>query len=157
MSLESVATGSQPHPSTSVASAQANVWRGPSWAVLVGSLVLAVYLLLLPLVAQTWQATGDEPHYLLAAHSLAIDGDFDLSNNYTNRDYLNFYVSRDIVPQVRLNAAGQQLLDHYPALPVLTAPAYGVGRSRGRAAATGRAGRPAGRVDVSALCRHQRG
>ena len=94
------------------------------WAGVVGLLVTSVYLLLLPFVARTWQATGDEPHYLLAAHSLVADGDFDLSNNYAQLDYLAFYASKDITPQVRLNAAGEQILSHSPGLPVLIAPAY---------------------------------
>ena len=52
------------------------------WAIIAGVVVMAVYLLLLPLVTRTWRATGDEPHYLLAAHSLGIDRDLDLANNY---------------------------------------------------------------------------
>jgi hypothetical protein len=35
--------------------------------------------------------TGDEPHYLLVAHSLAFDGDLDLDNNRRERDYRLFY------------------------------------------------------------------
>lgn len=35
--------------------------------------------------------TGDEPHYLLVAHSLAFDGDMDLRNNLAQNDYLAFY------------------------------------------------------------------
>jgi len=35
--------------------------------------------------------TGDEPYYLLIAHSLAHDGDFELTNNFENKDYLAFY------------------------------------------------------------------
>jgi hypothetical protein len=30
----------------------------------------------------TFAGTGDEPHYLAVAHSIAFDGDFDLANNY---------------------------------------------------------------------------
>jgi hypothetical protein len=89
--------------------------------------VMAVYLLLLPFVTRTWRATGDEPHYLLAAHSLGIDGDLDLANNYANLDYLNFYFSQDIVRQVRYTESGQEILDHYPALPLLVTPAYLMG------------------------------
>jgi hypothetical protein len=37
--------------------------------------------------------SGDEPHYLLAAHSLIHDGDFDLANNYRDKDYRVFYRS----------------------------------------------------------------
>ncbi len=35
--------------------------------------------------------TGDEPYYLLIAHSLIHDGDFELTNNFEERDYLAFY------------------------------------------------------------------
>ncbi|MFQ5612686.1 MAG: hypothetical protein ACE5H9_11200 [Anaerolineae bacterium] len=98
--------------------------RAPGWAGLTGALVLAVYLALIPYVARAWRATGDEPHYLLAAHSLARDGDFDLADNYDRRDYLDFYISRDLDRQIRLNRAGQQILNHQLGLPVLIAPAY---------------------------------
>jgi hypothetical protein len=87
----------------------------------------AFYLGLLPFIARTWRATGDEPHYLLAAHSLAVDRDFDLANNYEQLDYLNFYFSREIDRQIRLNRAGQQILNHQPGLAVLIAPAYAGG------------------------------
>ncbi len=96
----------------------------PSWAVFVGVLVMSLSLALLPFVERTWRATGDEPHYLLTAHSLVNDLDFDLANNYHQLDYLAFYYSQDIVPQVRLSPTGQQILDHHLALPVLIAPAY---------------------------------
>ncbi len=105
-------------------------WRdlpSPGWATAIGVLVLFFYVLLLPFIARTWRTTGDEPHYLLAAHSLVTDWDFDLSNNYAQFDYLNFYLSKDIVPQIRLTASGQQILDHYPGLPLLIAPAYAWG------------------------------
>lgn len=35
--------------------------------------------------------TGDEPHYLVVAHSLAIDHDLSLLNNYERRHYRAFY------------------------------------------------------------------
>ncbi len=34
--------------------------------------------------------SGDEPHYLLIAHSILNDGNFNLKNNYANRDYTNY-------------------------------------------------------------------
>lgn len=34
--------------------------------------------------------TGDEPHYLIINHSLVSDKDFDLKNNYVNKDYSLF-------------------------------------------------------------------
>lgn len=98
--------------------------NNPSWAVWVGAITLVIYLALLPLVERTWRATGDEPHYLLTAHSLVHDLDFDLANNYAQLDYLNFYISQDITPQILLSPSGQQILDHQLGLPVLIAPAY---------------------------------
>ena len=60
----------------------------PTWATFVGVTILVLNLALVPYVARTWPATGDEPHYLLAAHSLVTDLDLDLANNYAQFDYL---------------------------------------------------------------------
>ncbi len=114
----------------------------PSGAVLTAALVMAVSLALLPVIERVWRPTGDEPHYLLAAHSLVADGDLDLTNNYDQLDYLAFYYSKDIVRQVRLDASGQQILDHQLGLPVLIAPAY---------ALAGRAGVLAFQVIIAGL------
>lgn len=97
------------------------------WLALVGLCVAAVYLLLLPYIERTWRTTGDEPHYLLTAHSLVHDFDLDLTNNYNQFDYLGFYFSKDITRQVRYNPAGQEILNHYLGLPILIAPAYALG------------------------------
>ncbi|HEY7161875.1 MAG TPA: hypothetical protein VH815_11485, partial [Acidobacteriota bacterium] len=35
--------------------------------------------------------TGDEPHYLIVAHSLALDRDISLLNNYQKHHYHYFY------------------------------------------------------------------
>ena len=35
--------------------------------------------------------TGDEPHYLVVAHSIALDRDLSLLNNYQKRAYQYFY------------------------------------------------------------------
>jgi hypothetical protein len=94
------------------------------WPILTGAFILAISLALLPFIERTWRATGDEPHYLLTAHSLVADRDFDLTNNYAQFDYLNFYFSQNITPQVRFSPGGQQILDHQLGLPVLIAPAY---------------------------------
>lgn len=94
------------------------------WSLTVMVIILTLSLAALPFIERTWRATGDEPHYLLAAHSLVADGDFDLSNNYTQLDYLNFYLSKDIIPQIRFTPGGQQILDHQLGLPLLLAPAY---------------------------------
>jgi hypothetical protein len=89
-----------------------------------GLITLAVYLALLPWTTRVWLRTGDEPHYLIAAHSLAYDGDFDLSNNYDPDVYQNWYTVADIGRQVRIRADGAQFLVHTYGLPLLLAPVY---------------------------------
>ncbi len=90
-------------------------------------LTLAVYVALVPWLARVWQRSGDEPHYLLAAHSLAHDGDLDLSNNYAQRDYAAFYTDYYLNPHVHIRADGQQVLTHNLGLSFAVAPAYALG------------------------------
>ena len=68
------------------------------------------------------EPTGDEPHYLLMAHSLAFDGDFDLKNNFENKDYLNFY-SRELVPQTPIQGPNHYSY-HSMGYPILIAIPY---------------------------------
>src|SRR3972149_488457 len=61
----------------------------PEWVVF----LISATVVLLP---STWAVVGwepqsDEPHYLLAAHSLARDGDLDVANNYAQNDQWPFY------------------------------------------------------------------
>ena len=88
---------------------------------------LAVYLALVPWLARAWARSGDEPHYLLAAHSLAVDGDLDLANNYAQADYRAFYSEYYLNPHVVYRADGQQVLTHNLGLSLLIAPAYAAG------------------------------
>ncbi|MBL8057843.1 MAG: hypothetical protein JNK29_14160 [Anaerolineales bacterium] len=90
-----------------------------------------VYQALLPVALRAWPATGDEPHYLLAAHSLAFDGDLDLANNYANRDYAAFYPAGFLDPHVRVQPDGAQLLSHDLGLPLLIALPYAAGGRAG--------------------------
>src|SRR3989304_2526209 len=87
-------------------------------------ITLAVYAALVPWMVRVWQRTGDEPHYLLAAHSLAFDGDLDLANNYARRDYLSFYGDANLTPHTRPGPNGQAVLTHNLGLSFLIAPAY---------------------------------
>lgn len=43
--------------------------------------------------SRVFSPTGDEPHYLVIAHSLAMDGDISLLNNYQEQHYRVFYDS----------------------------------------------------------------
>ena len=71
-----------------------------------------------------WTATvcdlsGDEPHYLLMAQSLIRDGDLDLSNNYQNKDYLQFYHRGDLQPQALEHVIDGKRYSHHPLGSVL--------------------------------------
>jgi hypothetical protein len=60
----------------------------------------------LVLVLQGITFSGDEPNYLLSAHSLLRDGDINLANNYAQRDYFHFYSEKDN-PRLRMGIYGR--------------------------------------------------
>lgn len=71
--------------------------------------------------------SGDEPHYLLISHSVLKDGDFDLSNNYANKDY-----ARILPPEVQISphiarGTGDKYSFHSPGLSMLLLPFYSLG------------------------------
>jgi hypothetical protein len=73
--------------------------------------------------------SGDEPHYLLIAHSLLKDGDFDLANNYAQRDYAGFMkfegkIEAHVVPGAR---PGGRYSFHSPGVSFLLFPFYSLG------------------------------
>jgi hypothetical protein len=73
-------------------------------------------------------ADGDEPHYLLVAHSLAYDGDLDLANNLARQDYSVFYsytLGPAVDGQIRDFRGNDRLISkHDIGLPLLIAPFY---------------------------------
>lgn len=93
--------------------------------------------------------TGDEPHYLLLAHSIAFDGDIDLYNNRKNKDYEAYY-HRKVSGYVKTREFWQPIVKgrlkdapdeywHYrklsvcpPGMPILIAPVYRLGHTWGR-------------------------
>ncbi|HLF26096.1 MAG TPA: hypothetical protein VJG32_07160 [Anaerolineae bacterium] len=105
-----------------------SILRRPTWIVLVLSLVIT--LLPLAWVSTVWAPQGDEPHYLLAAHSLVVDGDLDLANNYAQRDYARFYPDA-LDRHVRIGRDGRAYLSHDLGLPILISPAYALGGRAG--------------------------
>jgi len=93
--------------------------------------VLAVYVALLPWTGQVWTRTGDEPHYLVAADSLARGDGFDLRHSYNPAVYLDWYPSPNLNPQVQTRPDGAEYLIHTYGLPLLIAPAYWLAGARG--------------------------
>lgn len=88
-------------------------------------LPFAVYLALLPWSADRRQPDGDEPYYLLVTHSLAYDGDAELTNNYADGDH-RFFMDRPIGPQPGdpVGPEGELFSRHNELLPLVLVPAY---------------------------------
>lgn len=78
---------------------------------------------------------GDEPHYLLAAQSLAFDGDLDVANDYRSRERTRRIVKAFPLETFRhaadLNGSGKLRPLHGVGLSVLLAPAVGLGGRTG--------------------------
>lgn len=72
------------------------------------------------------QPTGDEPIYLLVAHSIVYDRDIDLKNNYERKDYRRFYLNRELESQeIEING---KLYSYHPAFySLLIMPFYLIG------------------------------
>jgi hypothetical protein len=78
------------------------------------------------LVSRGDSFSGDEPHYLLLCHSLLRDGDFDLDNNYRQRDYAGFMmfegkIDAHVVPGSK---PGSRYSFHSPGVAFLILPFY---------------------------------
>jgi hypothetical protein len=79
------------------------------------------------LVTKGMNFSGDEPHYLLISHSVLADGDFDLSNNYADRDYSKILPPNvQITPHIAPGTDGKFSF-HSPGLSLLLLPFYSVG------------------------------
>ncbi len=87
-------------------------------------LPLVVYLAIQPWSSSHRQPDGDEPYYLLVAHSLAYDFDVDLSNNY--QDDWQRFMKRRIEPQPGdpVGDDGEIYSRHGFLLPLILTPAY---------------------------------
>lgn len=64
--------------------------------------------------------TGDQPHYVLGAISLVKDGDFNVYNNYANRDYREFGFEQ-LSPQSKEIRPGVLITEHGIGFPALLA------------------------------------
>lgn len=92
---------------------------------------LVLYLALALWMTAHWTPLGDEPHYLLAAHSLVHDRDLDLANNYAQRDFQNFFDGEALDPHVKILPNGAQILNHDFGLPFALALPYALGGRTG--------------------------
>ncbi|MCB1056377.1 MAG: hypothetical protein KDD11_12825 [Acidobacteria bacterium] len=88
-------------------------------------LPLVVYLAITPWMSAQRPPDGDEPYYLLLAHSLSHDLDADLANNYAEEDWRTF-MDRPIAPQPGdpTGPDGEVYSRHNEMLPLLLAPGY---------------------------------
>jgi hypothetical protein len=95
-------------------------------------LPLVVYLAWMPWATAQRPPDGDEPYYLLIAHSLAYDFDAELTNNYAAEDSLSF-VDRALEPQPHdpRGPSGEMYSRHNVLLPLVVAPAYRLAGSHG--------------------------
>ncbi len=96
-------------------------------ACLVFLLSFLCFMALTPWVHRRWVPSGDQPHYLLATHSLLIDHDADLRNNYLQQDYAVYYPADWLDPHVKKTTSGRWYPLHDMALSILMVPAYAVG------------------------------
>ncbi|HUP25513.1 MAG TPA: hypothetical protein VNB06_21555, partial [Thermoanaerobaculia bacterium] len=93
---------------------------------------LAFYTAVLPWSTSQRPPDGDEPWYLLTAHSLAQDFDTDLADDYRDRESLRF-LDRAIEPQPGdpVGPSGEIYSRHAPFLPILLAPFYAAAGKHG--------------------------
>jgi hypothetical protein len=85
---------------------------------------LLIYAGISPWVALAAWPDADEPHYLLLTHSLVVDRDFDMANNYELGHYKSFYPP-DLKEQHTLrNRRGEAVPIHDVGISVLLVPGY---------------------------------
>ncbi len=72
------------------------------------------------------RTTGDEPHYLLTALSLAEDHDLDVADERREVRYLPFSETPPLI-QAEIGSGGRQVEPHDPLLPAVLAPAMALG------------------------------
>jgi hypothetical protein len=93
--------------------------------------VLALAALTAAFLAMRPDTTGDEPHYLLVAESIAFDGDLDLTNDYASRERtLRVTTSFPLDPfrhAADYDDSGRLRPLHGVGLSALLAPAVGLG------------------------------
>ncbi len=114
------------------------------WVLLVFGVTFLFYgLFVNRIILYSSPPTGDQAFYLMVTMSIVQDGDFNLANNYANRDENKFYSLAPHPPNfVGMDApyplpphngftparpAGEQYNFHWPGLSLLVAPAWVIG------------------------------
>ncbi|HEX9636730.1 MAG TPA: hypothetical protein VGB99_04300, partial [Acidobacteriota bacterium] len=98
--------------------------RGGFHPLALAALSLTLYLAInYGITGPPFPATGDEPHYLLIARSLARDFDIDLTNDYAGAAARRF-TPMPLGPHAITGPGGRLTSFHFPALPLLLAPLY---------------------------------
>lgn len=102
--------------------------------VLVFLVSLAIYVFMTDnLIAKVRFPTGDEPYYLLMAHSLLHDHDLELTNNFAERDYWDYYPG-ELYPRHESKTVRPGLWSkHAPGVAALIVPGYALAGWRGGA------------------------
>jgi hypothetical protein len=104
-----------------------STWGVVGW---LAPLVAAFAVYLLTYDAMNPVTTGDEPHYLLVAESIAFDGDIDLRNDYASRErtlrVVNMFPLDYNVQAAVYKESGELRPLHGVGLSALLAPAVGV-------------------------------
>jgi hypothetical protein len=99
-------------------------------AVAIWLVLFAVYLATIGLHAfGSSDYGGDEPHYLLTAQSIVSDGDFDVFDDYRDREYREFY-PYTLDPHGALTR-GRLHEPHGIGFPLLISPAYAIAGAKG--------------------------
>lgn len=94
----------------------------------VGLVSVAVYgAAAVRLVSTDLYPGGDEPHYLVLAQSIWLDGDLDIENNHARRDYAAYLGTASLEPHsLARGVDGAQYSVHPIGLPLMVAPILAV-------------------------------
>jgi len=93
--------------------------------------LLAIVVPLVLLIGGWSPPSGDEPHYLLVAHSILTDGDLDVTDEYEDEEYEPFHPGLLFPHTKRGMVEGSHYSMHGIGLPIALVPAYALGRQIG--------------------------
>jgi hypothetical protein len=103
-------------------------WRSVLiWWLVRGLLILPLTFAFQIRVARLLPFTGDEPHYMLGAHSFVYDGDFDVLNNYGHQDYRRFGYTDRLVPPFLTPSTKVLPTEHGFGFPLVISAPYAIG------------------------------